>query len=107
MLSLQDKLKVNSIIKDAASFTDYNFNYLEMKMLSNSIESAQKRAFLKLKCSCNMLLYKRLSAKCKIKKIFRLILHCCELLKINSSFVLVVFKMLKMKVLCPVFIVFD
>lgn len=34
MLSLQDKLKVNSIIKDAASFTDYNFNYLEMKMLS-------------------------------------------------------------------------
>ncbi len=34
MLSLQDKLKVNSIIKDAASFTDYSFNYLEMKMLS-------------------------------------------------------------------------
>ncbi len=65
-----------------------------------------------------MLLYKRLSAKCKISKIFRLILHCCELLKINStfmpkllsansSFVLMVFKMLKMKVLCPVFIVFD
>ena len=35
MLSLQDKLKVNSIIKDAASsLGDYNFNYLEMKMLS-------------------------------------------------------------------------
>ncbi|MBR3789555.1 MAG: ATP--guanido phosphotransferase [Clostridia bacterium] len=34
MLTLQDKLKVNSIINEAASFTDYNFNYLEMKMLS-------------------------------------------------------------------------
>ena len=35
MLSLQDKLKVNSIIKDAASsLGDYSFNYLEMKMLS-------------------------------------------------------------------------
>ena len=65
-----------------------------------------------------MLLYKRLSAKCKISKIFRLILHCCELpktdstfmqklLSANSGFVLVVFKMLKMKALCPVFIVFD
>ena len=56
-----------------------------------------------------MLLYKRLSAKCKISKIFRLILHCCELLKINttktkllsanSSFVLVVFKVLKITAL--------
>ena len=34
MLSLQDKLKVNAIIKDAATLTDYNFNYIEMKMLS-------------------------------------------------------------------------
>ncbi len=36
-LSLQDKLKVNSIVKDAAaSVTDYRFNYYEMKMLSQS-----------------------------------------------------------------------
>ncbi len=35
MLSLQDKLKVNSIIKDASnSLEGYNFNYLEMKTLS-------------------------------------------------------------------------
>ena len=35
MLSLQDKLKVNSIIKDASdSLVNYNFNYLEMKTLS-------------------------------------------------------------------------
>jgi protein arginine kinase len=35
MLSLQDKLKVNAIIKDASdSLEGYNFNYLEMKMLS-------------------------------------------------------------------------
>ena len=36
-LSLQDKLKVNAIVKDAAaSVTDYRFNYYEMKMLSQS-----------------------------------------------------------------------
>ena len=65
-----------------------------------------------------MLLYNRLSAKCKISKIFRLILHCNELLfadssfmqKLlfaNNSFVLVVFKMLKIKVFCLLFILFD
>ena len=36
-LSLQDKLKENAIVKDAAaSVTDYRFNYYEMKMLSQS-----------------------------------------------------------------------
>ncbi|MBR2876843.1 MAG: protein arginine kinase [Clostridia bacterium] len=35
MLSLQDKLKVNTIIKNATdSLDNYNFNYLEMKTLS-------------------------------------------------------------------------
>jgi protein arginine kinase len=35
MLSLQDKLKVNAIIKEASEkLTDYSFNYLEMKTLS-------------------------------------------------------------------------
>ncbi len=35
MLTLQDKLKVNSIIKDAVdSLEKYNFNYLEMKTMS-------------------------------------------------------------------------
>ena len=35
MLSLQDKLKVNSLVKEAShALTSYNFNYLEMKMLS-------------------------------------------------------------------------
>lgn len=36
-LSLRDKLKVNSVVKNAAdSVKDYNFNYFEMKTLSQS-----------------------------------------------------------------------